>query len=118
MKFLEYIVMFNKVKRDSDILFMVSEDNFTEYRVGDIVLVHDFNSCNIRDNVFVVIEENNISIPINYLYYIDNDSKNVDFVFQLDDKKIIKKIGRINSGVISDYKRKFILLNKDLGKNE
>ena len=31
MNFLEYIVMFNKLKRDNDILFMVSEDNFTEY---------------------------------------------------------------------------------------
>ena len=118
MNFLEYIVMFNKIKRDSDILFMVSEDNFTEYKVGDVILVRDFNSCSDSDNVFVVIEENNISIPINYLYYIDNDSKNVDFVFQLDDKKIIKKIGKINNSVISDYKRKFILLNKDLGKDE
>lgn len=116
MRFLEYIVMFNKLKRDDDIMFMVSEDDFTEYKIGDVIIVRDFNSYGVKDNVFVVIEENNISIPINYLYYIDNDTKNIDFVYQIDDKKILKKIGRINSRVISDYKRKFILLNKDLGK--
>ena len=118
MKFLEYIVMFNKLKRDSDILFMVSEDNFKEYKIGDVILVSNFNCCDIKDNVFVVIDDNNISIPISYLYYIDNDIKNVDFVFQLDDKKIIKKIGKINNSIISEYKRKFILLNRSVDKNE
>ena len=116
MKFLEYIVMFNKIKRDNDILFMVSEDDFKEYKVGDVILVSDFNSCIIKDNVFVVIEENNISIPISYLYYIDNDTKNIDFVYQLDDKKILKKIGKINNNIINEYKRKFILLNKDISR--
>ena len=112
MKFLEYIVMFNKLKRDNDILFMVSEDNFFEYSIGDIVLIRDFNSFNVESNVFVIIEENNIGVPIEYLYYISNNNKNIDFVFQLDDKKILKKIGKVNIGVISDYKKRFILLNK------
>ena len=112
MNFLEYIVMFNKLKRDNDILFMVSEDNFTEYKVGDIVIVSGFNSINIDSNVFVIIEENNIGIPIDYLYYISSNNKNIDFVYQLDDKKIIKKIGKVNSGVVSDYKKKFIMLNR------
>ena len=47
MSFLEYIVMFDKIKRDNDILFMVSENNFCEYKVGDIVIISGFNSCDI-----------------------------------------------------------------------
>lgn len=116
MNFLEYIVMFNKIKRDNDILFMVSEDNFLEYKVGDIIIVRDFNN-NIDNNIFVIIEENNIGIPINYLYYINSDNKNIDFVFQIDDKKVLKKIGKINNSIISDYKKKFILLNKNILDN-
>ena len=112
MNFLEYIVMFNRIKRDNDILFMVSENNFTEYRVGDVVLISGFNGMDVSSNVFVIIESNNIGIPIDYLYYISSECKNIDFVYQLDDKKIIKKIGKISLGVISDYKRKFILLNR------
>jgi len=112
MNFLEYVVMFNRIKRDNDILFMVSENNFTEYRVGDVVLISGFNGMDVCSNVFVIIESNNIGIPIDYLYYISSDCKNIDFVYQLDDKKIIKKIGKISLGVISDYKRKFILLNR------
>ncbi len=114
MNFLEYIIMFDKVKRDNDILFMVGENNFYEYKIGDIVLINDFNSYDVDDNVFVIIEENNIGIPINYLYYISTNYKNIDFVYQLDDKKIIKRIGKVNSSVISDYKKKYILLNKNI----
>lgn len=116
MNFLEYIVMFNKIKRDSDILFMVSEDNFHEYKIGDIVIVSDFNSMDVDDNIFVIIDDNNIGVPINYLYYISTNVKNIDFVYQLDDKKILRKIGKINSNVISDYKKKYILLNKNIGQ--
>ena len=112
MSFLEYIVMFNRVKRDNDILFMVSENNFTEYKVGDIVFVNDFNGMNIDSNVFVIIDSNNIGVPIDFLYYISNDYKNIDYVYQLDDKKIVKKIGKINTSIISDYKKDYILLNK------
>ncbi len=112
MNFLEYIVMFNKLKRDNDILFMVSEDNFTEYKVGDVVIISGFNSIDVDYNIFVIIDENNIGIPIDYLYYISNNTKNIDFVYQLDDKKILKRIGKVNSSVISDYKKKFILLNR------
>lgn len=114
MNFLEYIVMFNKIKRDSDILFMVSEDNFYEYKVGDIVLISGFNSFDVSDNIFVIIESNNLAIPISNLYYIDNDFKNIDFIYQLDDKKIIKRIGKVNNSVISDYKRKYILFNRSI----
>ena len=114
MNFLEYIVMFDRIKRDNDILFMVSEDNFCEYRIGDVVIVNGFNCMDIDDNVFVIIDNNNIGIPINYLYYISSGSKNIDFVYQLDDKKVVRKIGKINSHVISDYKKKYILLNKNV----
>ena len=113
MNFLEYIVMFNKLKRDNDILFMVSEDSFTEYKVGDVVLINGFNDLNVSSNVFVIIESNNIGIPIDYLYYISSECKNIDFVYQLDDKKIIKKIGKVSIGVVSEYKKKFILLNRN-----
>lgn len=115
MNFLEYIIMFNKVKRDDEILFMVSEDSFHEYKIGDIVIVSGFSPFDIEDNVFVIIESNNIGIPINYLYYISTNNKNIDFVYQLDDKKIIKKIGKVNLNVISEYKKKYILLNKNIG---
>lgn len=114
MSFLEYIVMFNKIKRDNDILFMVSENNFTEYKIGDIVFVSDFSGINIDSNVFVIIDSNNIGVPIDFLYYISNDYKNIDFVYQLDDKKIIKKVGKVNTGIISDYKKDYILLNKGI----
>ena len=114
MNFLEYIVMFDKIRRDSDILFMVSEDCFHEYKVGEIVVVDGVNPFDVDDNIFVIIESNNIGIPINYLYYISSDIKNIDFVYQLDDKKIIRKIGKVNLNVISDYKKKYILLNKNI----
>lgn len=114
MRFIEYIVMFNKLKRDSDILFMVSENDFLEYKKGDIVVLRDFNSDNNLGNVFVIIDDNNISIPINYLYYIDSDFSMIDFVYQLDSKKVLKKIGKVNLNVISDYKKKFIAHNKDI----
>lgn len=116
MNFLEYIVMFNKLKRDNDILFMVSENNFLEYKVGDIVLISGFNDICVSSNVFVIIDSNNIGVPIDYLYYISNEYKNVDFVYQLDDKKILKKIGKVNTNIISDYKRKYILLSKNLNE--
>ena len=115
MSFLEYIVMFDRIKRDNEILFMVSEDNYNEYKIGDIVIISNFNSNSIESNIFVIVEENNMAIPIEFLYYIDNDFKNIDFVYQLDDKKIIRKIGKINSSIISDYKKKYILLNKNIG---
>ena len=105
--------MFNRLKRDNDILFMVSEDNYVEYKVGDIVIISGFNSMDIDSNIFVIIDENNIGIPIEYLYYISSNNKNIDFVYQLDDKKIIKKIGKVSNFVVSDYKKKFILLNRN-----
>ena len=114
MKFLEYIIMFSKLKRDNDIQFMVSEDNFHEYKIGDIVIISDFNHNCINDNIFVIVEENNIGIPISYLYFLTNNQKNIDFVYQLDDKKIQRKIGKISLNIISEYKKKFILLNKNI----
>ena len=105
--------MFDRIKRDNDDLFMVGENSFREYKIGDIVIC-DHNYSDVSDNVFVIIENNNISIPINYLYYISNDSKNVDFVYQLDDRKVLKKIGKVNLNIISDYKKKFILLNNNI----
>ena len=113
MSFLEYIVMFDKIKKDNDVLFMVSENNYSDYKIGDIVIVSDFNYKNINSNIFVIIDDNNLSVPIDFLHYIDSNLKNVDFVYQIDDKKIIKKIGKINPVVITDYKKKYILLNRN-----
>lgn len=114
MSFLEYIVMFNKIKRDSDVLFLVCEDSFVEYKIGDIVLCSGFNGYDVSSNVFVIIDSNNIAVPVDYLYYSYGDYKNIDFVYQLDEKKIVKKIGKISLSVISEYKKKFILLNKEV----
>lgn len=114
MNFLEYIIMFDRIKRSDDSLFMVSEKGYCEYKIGDVVIVGDLDYGDVSDNVFVIIENNNIGIPINFLYYISNDSKNVDFVYQLDDRKILKKIGKINLNIISDYKKKYILLNNNI----
>lgn len=118
MNFLEYIVMFDRIKRDNDNLFLISEDTFFEYKIGDIVIVDDLNYSDVSDNVFVIIENNNIGIPINYLYYITNGIKNVDFVYQIDDRKVLKKIGKVSLNVISDYKKKFILLNNNIEMNK
>lgn len=106
--------MFDRIKRDNDDLFMISENSFHEYKIGDIVIIGDHNYSDVNDNVFVIIENNNIAIPINYLYYISNGIKNVDFVYQLDDRKVLKKIGKVNLNIISDYKKKFILLNNNI----
>ena len=114
MSFLEYIVMFNKLKRDNDILFMVSENNYTEYKVGDVVLISGFNGAFVSSNVFVIIDNNNIAVPVDYLYYSYGEYKNIDFVYQLDERKIVKKIGKISLSVISEYKKNFILLNKEI----
>lgn len=117
MNFLEYIVMFDRIKRDNDNLFLIGEDSFCEYKIGDIVIVDDLDYSDVNDKVFVIIENNNIGIPINYLYYITNGSKNVDFVYQIDDRKVLKKIGKVNLNVISDYKKSFILLNNNVEMN-
>ena len=114
MSFLEYIVMFNKIKRDSDVLFLVSEDSFVEYKIGDIVLCSGFNGYDVSGNVFVIIDNNNIAVPVDYLYYSYGEYKNIDFVYQLDERKIVKKIGKISLSVISEYKKNFILLNKEI----
>ena len=114
MNFLEYIIMFNRIKRDNDILFMVSENNFCEYKVGDVVIISGFSSCNIVSNVFVIIDNNNLAIPIDFFYFISNDFSRIDYIYQLDDKKIIKKIGKVSNSVISDYKRRYILLSRSI----
>jgi hypothetical protein len=118
MNFLEYVVMFDKIKRDNTLLFMVGENSFQEYKIGDIVIVDNSNYMDVDDNVFVVIESNNISIPINYLFYISNGYKNIEYVYQLDEKKIIEKIGKVNLNIISDYKKKYILLNSNIKSEE
>ena len=55
MNFLEYIVMFDRIKRDNDNLFLIGEDSFCEYKIGDIVIVDDLNYSDVNDNVFVII---------------------------------------------------------------
>lgn len=112
MSFYEYIFNFNKIKREKDFIYMVCENDFLEYKIGDVVIVDDVCYGNIDSNIFVIIEENNIAIPIDYLYFINKGNKNIDFVYQINDKKINKKIGYINKEVISDYKKHYILLNK------
>ena len=114
MNFYEYIFSFNKIKREDDFIYMVSENDFIEYKVGDVVIVSDVSFNDVNSHVFVVIDENNIAIPIEYLYYISSNNKNIDFVYQLNDRKIIRKIGFIEKSVISDYKKKFILLNRGI----
>lgn len=116
MSFYEYIFNFNKIKRENDFIYMVCENDFLEYKIGDIVIVNDVNFSDIDNHIFVIIEENNIGIPIDYLYYLLEDKcfKNIDFVYQLNDKKIIKKIGYIDKSVISDYKKHYILLNRGI----
>lgn len=114
MNFYEYIFSFNKIKREDDFIYMVSENDFIEYKVGDVVIVSDVSFSDVNSHVFVVIDENNIAIPIEYLYYISSNNKNIGFVYQLNDRKIIRKIGFIEKSVISDYKKKFILLNRGI----
>lgn len=114
MSFYEYVFNFNKIKREDDFIYMVCEDDFIEYKVGDVVIVSDVSFIDVNSHVFVVIDENNISIPIEYLYYISTNNKNIDFVYQLNDRKVIRKIGYIDKSVISDYKKKFILLNRGI----
>lgn len=115
MNFYDYVLSFNKIKRDPDSLFLVSEDSYYDYKIGDIIVIKDNPFTDIDFNVFVVICDSNIAVPIEFLYYLldDHDTyMNIDFVYQIDYKKVLSKIGRVDLGVISKYKKKYILLNK------
>lgn len=114
MSFYEYIFNFDKIKREDDFIYMVCENDFLEYKIGDVVITNKLDFSDVDCHIFVIIEENNIAIPIDYLYFINNNIKNIDFVYQLNDKKIIKKIGYIDKNVISDYKKHYILLNRGI----
>lgn len=114
MSFYEYILSFDKIRRDINYRFIISEDSYNCFDVGSVILVQDLTFKDINSHVFVVIEENNISVPIEYLYYINSKVKNVDFVYQINNDKIIKKIGDVDKNVINEYKRNYILLNRGI----
>jgi len=116
MSFYEYIFNFNKIKRENDFIYMVCENDFLEYKIGDVVITNRLDFSDVDNHIFVIIEENNIAIPIDYLYFLfkKDNVKNIDFVYQINDKKIIKKIGYIDKSVISDYKKHYILLNRGI----
>lgn len=115
MSFYEYIVNFDKVKRDPDCMFLVSENSYYDYKIGDIVVIRDNPFTDIIYNTFVIICDSNIAVPVEFLFYLlsDHDTyMNIDFVYQIDYRKVINRIGKIDMDFVSKYKKKYILLNK------
>ena len=111
------------------------EENYKRYSVGDIVFVRKYeykNGKDGKDHLFVIIEENNLLIPIEYLSMLisskidktifksnkllKKDSNNnlhkdsivkTDIIYKIDENNILFKIGKVNIEQIMEYRESF-----------
>lgn len=112
---------------NEEILYYVKEKVciYPEYDIGDIIFVNKYtyeNKTNGKSHMFVIIDKNNISIPIEYfsllissktekLKYKENillkkNNKNnlktdsiikTDYVYKINGNNVIRKIGSIDN---------------------
>lgn len=111
------------------------KENYKKYSIGNIVFVRKYkykNGKDGKDHLFVIVEENNLLIPIEYLSMLissninkvtfennkllKKDSKNnlhkdsivkTDVIYEIDQNNILFKIGRVNMEQIIEYRESF-----------
>ena len=114
--------------------YYVEEDseNHSKYSIGDIVFVRKYkykNGEEGKDHLFVIIEENNLIIPIEYLSMLissnldklkysgnkllEKNSKNnlrkdsivkTDVIYKINEKQILFKIGHVDMDQVIKYR--------------
>ncbi len=110
-------------------------EEYNKYSIGDIVFVRKYkyqNGKEGKDHLFVIIEENNLLIPIEYLSMlissnleklkysanvllkkdeINNLNKDsivkTDVMYRIREKDILFKVGRVELEQIMEYRNKF-----------
>ncbi len=116
------------------------EETYTSYQIGDIVFVKDYkyeNGKDGRNHLFVIIEQNNIAVPIeNFGMLISSkiekakyetnvilrkDDKNnlkvdsivkADVIYRILDNQILFKIGQVDIERVEEYKNTFYNYNR------
>lgn len=111
------------------------EKEYNRYSVGDIVFVRKYkykDGKEGKDHLFVIVEENNLSIPIEYLSMIissnldklrydsnkllKKDMQNnlkkdsivkTDVIYRINQNEILFKVGKVNIEQIMEYREKF-----------
>lgn len=117
--------------------YYLKEDNeeYSKYSVGDIVFVRKYkykDGKEGQDHLFVIIEENNLLIPIEYLSMLissnldklkynsnkllkkdlENNLKKdsivkTDVIYKIHENEILFKVGRVNMEKIIEYRENF-----------
>ncbi len=110
-------------------------EEYNKYSIGDIVFVRKYkyqNGKEGKDHLFVIIEENNLLIPIEYLSMlissnleklkysvnvllkkdeINNLNKDsivkTDVMYRIREKDILFKVGRVELEQIMEYRNRF-----------
>ncbi len=111
------------------------KEEYNKYNIGDIVFVRKYkykDGSEGKDHLFVIIEENNILIPIEYLsmlissnlskvkfdsnLLLKKDEKNhlkkdsivkTDIIYKIKSKDILFKVGQVSIEQIEEYREKF-----------
>ena len=114
---------------------------YGSYEIGDIVFINKYkyeNGSMGKDHLFVIIDKNNKSVPLNYFglilssnlkklkyksnAYLKKNTKNnltkdsivkCDYIYIISNKDIAGKIGEIDLKVIEKYKRIYNSLLND-----
>ena len=151
-EFLEYALKSGRVKplEDAFIEYPVEEEDhkgnayyylnedkseYNKYSVGDIVFVRKYkykDGTDGKDHLFVIVEENNLLIPIEYLSMLissnleklkyksnkllEKNSKNnlkkdsivkTDIIYNIHTRDILFKVGQVDIKQIEEYKKSF-----------
>ena len=117
-------------------LLCEEEEDYSIYQVGDIVFVNNYkykNGIEGKNNLFVIIEQNNIAVPIenfgmlisskiDKIKYETNkllkkDTKNnlkvdsivkTDVIYKILNDQILFKIGKVDIEKVEEYKNSFL----------
>lgn len=131
---------FHKGKIESFLYVNEEEEEYSLYSIGDIVFVNNYryeNGTNGKNHLFVIIEQNNIAVPIenfgmlisskiDKIKYktnkiLEKDRKNnlkmdsivkTDVIYKILNNQILFKIGKVDIDKIEEYKKSFYDNNK------
>lgn len=117
--------------------YYIKEDSeeYNKYSVGDIVFVRKYkykNGKEGKDHLFVIVEENNLLIPIEYLSMLissnleklkygankllekntsnklkKNSIVKTDVIYSIHENEILFKVGEVNIEQIMEYRENF-----------
>lgn len=127
--FLKYPVEEEYHKGSETLIFCEDKSKYYVYNIGDIVFVNKYyysNNSKGKNHLFVIIEKNNISVPIEYfgmilssnlekIKYSENEYNNLDkdsilktdSLYKLKSDNILFKIGQVEEVKIEEYKKMF-----------